>query len=218
MKRIIILIILLTLSINVFCQDSKLIGRYKCIPDSEFPSDSIILELKENGLFEYTPSFINYMGLIRLCKSTSGEWSLDKNHITLNSNLQTTNPKNCIKHISTFEYPDSIKLQFINHSDSSAVEGMGLFFYNKNKSNSVILETNKNGEIVIPSKEYYPSSLMMDVVGNYINMDNLKGGNYYQILYFDCYPDIFTDEKLEIKGDTLIWNESGGSKELYKKL
>ena len=221
MRKIILCGIVLLLYISnysVFCQESKFIGKYKCIPNVEFLSDSIILDLKENGKFEYTPYLNNYLGLTRFCRNVEGVWNLNKGNIILNTNLQSTNPKDCIKRISTFELKDSIKIQFINYSDSIPIEGMSIILYNKQKDKSLIRITNKDGVIVIPSKGYYPSPLFTDILGNKLHISNLKGGNYYQILYFDCYPYIFINEKLEIKGDHLISNQSRNVKELYFKV
>ncbi|MDD2192620.1 MAG: hypothetical protein PHO12_08800 [Bacteroidales bacterium] len=222
MRKIILCVIVLLLYFsnnNIFCQESKFIGKYKFTPVLEFPSDTIILELKEDGKFEYTPYMNNYLGLMNFCRKTEGVWNLNKGSIIINSNLQSTNLKECIKKISIFEPKDSIKIQFINFSDSMPIEGMSIILYNKQKDKSLIRETNKEGVIVIPSKGYYTSSLFMDQVGNKLDIRYLKGGNYYQIIYFDCYPYIFINEKLKINGDHLIRNnQSGNIKELYFKV
>ena len=45
--------LILLLYINseeVYCQEKELIGKYKYIPISKFPSDTIILEIKEKTL------------------------------------------------------------------------------------------------------------------------------------------------------------------------
>lgn len=187
---------------EIYGQEKELIGKYKYIPNSNFPSDTIILEIKENGKFVYSPYFNNSLDYIMLCKKTEGTWVIKDECLILNSNLQSENPNDLIK-IFSFDKADSIKLKFINLSDSTpAMISFPLFnkgeFLTEYMSDSL-------GVVVIPSKGYDDVSFCLDhICKNTFNLKPIKGGYFYQITYFDCFPEIFENERLKIKGNKLI--------------
>jgi len=212
--------LILLLYINreeVYCQEKELIGKYKYIPISKFPSDTIILEIKENGKFVYSPYFNNSLDYIVLCKKIEGTWVIKDGDLILNSNLQSENPNDLVK-ISSFDKEDSIKLKFINLSDSTpAIITFPLF--NKGEFLTEYM-TDSLGVVVIPSKGYDDVSFCLDnICKNGFNLKPIKGGYFYQITYFDCFPEIFKNERLKIYGNKLIRkvviNDSGRK---YKRI
>lgn len=187
---------------EIFCQEKELIGKYKCIPNSKFPSDTIILEIKENCKFVYSPYFNNSLDYIVLCKKTEGTWAIKDGNLILNSNLQSENPNDLVK-ISSFDKEDSIKLKFINLSDSTpTIITFPLF----NKGEFLTeYNTDSLGVVVIPSKGYDDLNFCLDNICKYgFNLKPIKGGYFYQITYFDCFPEIFKNERLKINGNKLI--------------
>lgn len=211
MRKIIISVIVLLLYIgnyNVFCQGSKFIGKYKCIPNIELPSDSIILILNNNS-FEYDGSrfYHHDVGLFNYCNSI-GRWSIEGNKIILNSNIKSVEAKDYNRLLSSnTEHKDSIKIEIINFSNKS--KGISdVILWNKNKKQVFeIFTPNKYGQVTIPAKGYKYVSYNSGQNSPVIWIDSLKGGNFYQFVYIDCYTEIFSNKKLTINNNVLILDD-----------
>lgn len=176
------------------------VGRYKCIPIQSLPSDSIILELKTNGVFNYSRYFNNNLDLIDFCSPIEGKWYIRNGKLILSSkNIH----KPSIEKIGEIKCQDSIKIEIIYYSNGSP-RNDDIFIFNDNGSIEFFGSTDANGTIIIPKKKNMSIPFLYDHIGNGTDLKDLKGGCFYRIVYFDCLPKVFENQKFKIIGDTLI--------------
>ena len=181
----------------VICQNvNDYIGRYKYNFSPDFPKDTTILDLQENGRFTYSPFSIVYISYPN-CDSIKGSWTIKGNSIILNSDFQI---KDYIKILSKSEHKDSVKIKLITYPSGELFREEE--FIITNSKISFFAKTDENGIIVIP-KGYNISLFPFNII-NPPKYSKLKGGYYYQFTYADCDPEIFENQKLEIHGDTLV--------------
>lgn len=173
-------------------------------PLGESFSYSEFLQLYNNGTFSITSTNANnsFMDYIIQCDTTKGTWQRYDKYIILTTDCKSMDAKDNVLQISPIEFSDSIKLKVINYSDGSPVEMAFCYFDETN--NRFILEkrTNNDGIVMLPDR--------MIPFNNHVGRGefiSLKGGYYYQVIYFDCFPiETYVQDTFLIRNDKLVKN------------
>lgn len=202
-KVIYIFCIFIVSSCNIIKNSNNgIVGFYYCQPFEQLKSDSLFLRINIDRTYSYIPKFVNLSGPINFCDSSRGKWKIRNNNLNLNSksfefdrhNILFRNEKNSSK--------DSIFLRVINYSNKTPYIGYTISLINE-KDSFCIFITDNNGEFKIPNK-WHSKLDLTDHVGQGKWIKRLNKKYNYTFIYFDCYPEIFKNEKYKICGDTLI--------------
>lgn len=178
----------------------QIVGIYKH-EESFFPES--FLELRKDFTYRmYYPGSSYEFG--EKTKPVEGKWKYSKGSVILNSFLSVDiNDSNCfIEQVSTFGfYGDSIVIQLLSLYDNKPLEDFGVVFrFRDDLGEDTLLFSNSKGFVC------FPRDGVKSIIGIY-GLEEIKVppiGYYYIAHIIDCDFSTHKNEKLQIKGDTLI--------------